>query len=100
MERIARLQRRHASNRISNACTGGFLSADGEADMLTADATVTEWLHMIRAEYLEMPGLNLTESQVRRLWNLDQVTCEALLSALVDVKFLRRTDRGAYVRAD
>jgi hypothetical protein len=55
---------------------------------------------LIRAEYLEIPGLALTKPQVERLWGLDATTSEALLAALVDVKFLRRTLRDAYVRAD
>jgi hypothetical protein len=68
--------------------------------MLPAETTIPDWLQLIRAEYLEIPGLHLTESQVQRLWGLDQVTSEALLSALLDVKFLRRTRQGAYVRTD
>lgn len=68
--------------------------------MLTADAHIADRLTLIRAEYLEIPGLHLTKPQVQRLWGLDDVTAEALLSALIDVKFLRRTQRNAYVRAD
>lgn len=75
--------------------------AAAEADMVVAArTTLADWLHLIRAEYLEIPGLHLTKSQVQRLWNLDAVTCEALLEALIDVRFLRRTPAGAYVRAD
>jgi hypothetical protein len=55
---------------------------------------------LVRAEYVEMPGLSLTKPQVERLWGLDAVTSEALLAALIDVKFLRRTVGDAYVRAD
>ena len=58
---------------------------------------VVDWTRLIRAEYLEMPGLHLTNGQVRRLFGLDQVTCDAILGALVDVNFLRRTPQGAYV---
>ena len=54
---------------------------------------------LIRAEYLEIPGLALTKAQVERLWGLDAVVSDALLAALVDVKFLRRTVRDTYVRA-
>jgi hypothetical protein len=68
--------------------------------MLTDDTHVNESLQLIRAEYLEVPGLCLTKPQVERLWGLDSVTAEALLAALVDVKFLRRTRHDAYVRAD
>lgn len=68
--------------------------------MLPADTTIADWLQIVRAEYLEIPGLRLTKDQVQRLWGLDPLTCEALLAALVDVRFLRRTHRDAYVRAD
>ena len=55
-------------------------------------------LARLRAKYLTIPGLRLTTPQVQRLWGLDHATSEALLRALVDVKFLRRTHRNAYVR--
>ncbi|MGE5246606.1 MAG: hypothetical protein ACM3SQ_20450 [Betaproteobacteria bacterium] len=61
---------------------------------------VVEWLNRIRAEYLEIPGLRLTKPQVQRFWGLDAPTCDALLGALEDAKFLRRTRDDMYVRAD
>ena len=71
-----------------------------EAEVIAAQTTVVDWLHLIRAEYLEIPGLHLTRPQVQRLWGLDDLTCDALLEALIDVQFLRRTRTGAYVRAN
>ena len=68
--------------------------------MWTADTHLTERIDLIRAEYLESPGLHLTKPQVQRLCGLDDVTSEALVAALVDVKFLKCTSQGAYVRAD
>jgi len=59
-----------------------------------------DWLQLIRSEYLEMPGLHLTLDQARQLWRLDASTSSAVLNALVEAQFLRRTDRGAYLRAD
>ena len=58
-----------------------------------------DWLQLIRAEYDEIPGLQLTKPQVQRLWNLDITTCDAVLEALEATSFLRRTGTGAYVRA-
>ncbi len=52
----------------------------------------------IRDEYLELPGLRLTNQQVQRLYALDGVTCDAVLAALVDVEFLARASDGRYVR--
>jgi hypothetical protein len=71
-----------------------------EAEMIAGQATVADWLQLVRAEYLEIPGLHLTRDQVRRLWGLDELTCDALLEALVEEGFLRRTRTGAYIRAD
>jgi hypothetical protein len=82
---------------------GRLLSRRGaasEVQMFDADTHIADWVQLIRAEYLEIPGLRLTKPQVERLWGLDHVTSDALLSALVDVKFLRRTRQDAYVRAD
>ena len=73
---------------------------NGETHLLTGDTRIADWLQLIRGEYLEIPGLRLTKPQVRRLWGLDAVTCEALLAALVDVKFLRCTPNEVYIRVE
>jgi len=70
------------------------------ATSLDLEGMMTDWCHLIRAEYREMPGLRLTEPQVRRLWNLDAITCEQVLERLVLAKVLRRTNTGAYMRVD
>jgi hypothetical protein len=57
-------------------------------------------LRRVRGEYIEMPGLRLTTAQAQRLWGLDRASCDALLRALVDSKFLLRTRDGAFVRSD
>ena len=57
-------------------------------------------LRQIKGEYVEMPGLILTEAQAQRLWGLDDRTCRVVLGALVERNFLRRTMAGAYVRSD
>ena len=69
----------------------------------TATATptaISHWVQSARIEYLEMPGLHLTRAQMQRLWNLDGASVDALLDRLVDVKFLRCTRTGGYIRAD
>ena len=62
-------------------------------------STVQNWLHLIQAEYREMPGLHLTKPQVQRLWRLEPQVCETLLDTLVDAEFLRKTPRQGYVLA-
>ena len=60
--------------------------------------TTTALVTRIKAEYLELPGLQLTPWQAQRLWGIDQVQCDAILEALVDAAFLRRTRNGSYAR--
>jgi DNA-binding IclR family transcriptional regulator len=67
---------------------------------MTARQDVTEWIQLVRAEYLESPGLQLTKGQVQRLWGLDPSTCEAILEALEQAQFLKRTNANRYVRAN
>lgn len=54
----------------------------------------------VQGEFIEMPGLCLTQLQACRLWGLDRDTCGQLLSGLVDAKFLTRTRDGAFVQLD
>jgi hypothetical protein len=50
-----------------------------------------------RADYLEMPGLQLTEAQAARLWAVDAELCGRVLLALVESRFLTRT-RDSFMR--
>ena len=59
-----------------------------------------EMLRRVQGEFLEMPGLRLTEAQARRLWGLDEAACEAVLGRLMDAKFLFRTRDGAFMRIE
>jgi hypothetical protein len=64
-----------------------------------SDAIAMEWVEIVRGEYVEMPGLRLTQREARRLWGLDDGVCARVLKALVDERFLRITGDGRYVRA-
>ena len=64
------------------------------------EITVRDWMSLIRAEYLEMPGLSLTELQFERMWTLTPNLRETLLQELQRACFLRRTHKGTYVRDD
>jgi hypothetical protein len=68
--------------------------------MLFQPAPLSEWVRLIRAEYAEFPGLHLTREQVRRLWSLDETTCEQVLEILETDGFLRQTKSGRWVRND
>jgi hypothetical protein len=56
-------------------------------------------LRRAQAEFLEMPGLQLTEAQAARLWSFDSALCSAVLSELVASQFLVRTRRNLFARA-
>jgi hypothetical protein len=71
-----------------------------EAEAIAAESTAADWMHLVRAEYFEIPGLRLTRPQVQRLWNLDSTTRDVILDTLVHDGFLRETSNGAFVRAD
>lgn len=68
--------------------------------MTSMQTTIVDWVHLVRSEYLEVPGLCLTATQVQRFWGLDPMRSDALLDALVAMRFLKRTPAGAYLRAD
>ncbi len=68
--------------------------------MIADQSTIHDWLRLIRAEYLEMPGLRLTKPQAQRLWKLEPHMCDALLDALVAAEFLKKTPRESYGLAD
>jgi hypothetical protein len=65
--------------------------------MTAEQSTITDRLHLVQAEYLEMPGLQLTTPQVRRLWGLEEQACHQILEQLIAIHFLRRTERDLYV---
>ena len=54
----------------------------------------------IRAEFEEMPGLQLTLTQAARFWGMDPASCRAVVDALVSTSFLRWTSMGTFARAD
>jgi hypothetical protein len=40
--------------------------------MSTVDTCITDWIQLIRGEYLETLDLCVTKLQVQRLWGLDR----------------------------
>lgn len=64
------------------------------------DFSLVDLTRIVRAEYLESPGLALTKRQIQRLWALDVPTTEVLVESLVASGFLRRTHKNMFVRMD
>ncbi len=61
--------------------------------------TTEQLLDRVRREYAALPGLDLTEPQVQRLWGLDPALSHEILRQLVDGEFLSVTPNGHYVRS-
>ena len=61
-------------------------------------AIVAHWLRLIRAEYLEAPGLRVTLAEARRFWGLDVGIISRVFEILVNVGFLKQTQTGVYLR--
>lgn len=56
-------------------------------------------LRRARGEFLEMPGLQLTVAQAAKLWHFDSALCSAVLSSLVEQRFLVETRNRSFARA-
>jgi hypothetical protein len=68
------------------------------AGLPLAPYTFDDLVERIRAEFIEQPGLRLTEAQATRLWQLDSATSHRVLATLTDTDFLSRSPDGRYVR--
>jgi len=60
--------------------------------------TLAALIRRVRAEFIEMPGMQLTLPQAARLWGLDPTTCDHILGVLAGSGFLTKRD-GRYARA-
>jgi hypothetical protein len=69
------------------------------AETLTDLMQQDDLLRLIRAEYEEFPGLQLSESELEDLFEMNPETAMTLISVLVADGFLRRTADGGYVRS-
>ena len=58
---------------------------------------LTVWLSRIRDEYRELPGLNLTQAQMQRLFGLEPDVCAAVIESLMAAHVLRRNPTGELV---
>ena len=56
-------------------------------------------VQIVRAEFVEMPGMRLTVAQIRRLWHLDDEVCDQLTQHLIDDGFLTQDRKSRLHRA-
>lgn len=60
--------------------------------------TLEQLVERVRGEFAALPGLRLTEEQVRRVWGLEPALSSHVLRALVECDYLQLTTGGEYVR--
>jgi hypothetical protein len=72
--------------------------AGGAPLALSGAMTFALMVDRARADFMEMPGLELTLPQAIRLWHLGADDCRAVLDALVDLGFLRWTAKRTVLR--
>ena len=65
----------------------------------SAGDTFAAALRRAQAEFLEMPGLQLTVAKASKLWHFDSALCTAVLSQLVEQRFLVETRNHSFARA-
>jgi hypothetical protein len=63
------------------------------------DAEYLRALQLIRAHYLEMPGLRLTAHQVQQLAGVNALLCARVLEELVIAGLIRRAIDGTFLRS-
>ena len=69
----------------------------GEAHMTIFRGRVDHCVDVLHHEYLDLPGLHLTEAQLRRFLGVDESTCDTVLARLEEEHFLRHTDADDWV---
>ena len=69
---------------------------------MTTKRQIEDLVMRIEGEFLETPGLMLTVAEAQRRFGMDEITCEAVLDALVDSGSCSRratASTGASIRA-
>jgi hypothetical protein len=59
---------------------------------------IPEAVQRLKGMFLEIPGTQLSLAQAAQLTGMERSFCQAVLSALEDVQFLKRTHDGLYRR--
>ena len=68
-----------------------------DVTMTATRGRIEDLIMRIQAEFLQNPSLALTLPGAQKQFGIDEVTCTALLGALVDAQVLTQRE-GAYVR--
>ncbi len=76
------------------------MQVGGDRGVVMSPAEIDAVVYRVRAEFIEMPGLQLTVTQAARLWGLNPEDCESVIDTLVRTAFLRRTSAGVVMRME
>jgi DNA-binding IclR family transcriptional regulator len=57
---------------------------------------ISEAVHRLKGVFLEIPGTKLSLEEAVRVSGLDPSMCAAVMSALEDAQFLKRSGDGRY----
>jgi CheY-like chemotaxis protein len=93
------LERAHALARKSAVLKVKPERVQSRLTTYVEDAHLVQTLARVRSEFVEMPGLHLTDAQAARLLGLDRAAAGRLLDRLVAEGFLRKTPSQMYLRA-
>jgi hypothetical protein len=74
-------------------------NTNSHRELTAAPPCIGHAIDMVHGEYRDLPGLNLTRSQMRRFIGLDVLTCNAVLDILERERFLEHTADDVYVLA-
>ena len=66
--------------------------------MISFETPIADWVRLVRAEFVEMPGLVLTYAQIRRMWGIDADACVRVMSRLVAEGVVVRRLDGSFAR--
>ena len=61
---------------------------------------ITEAVERLKGLFLEMPDTPVLAEDAARRAGLEQATCDIILEALEDARFLKRDPAGRYVHPD
>jgi len=56
--------------------------------MMNLNVSASDWVQIVKGEFMEMPCMHLTRPQVQRLWGFDDRMCTTVLNSLVEQRFL------------
>ena len=70
----------------------------GPSVRMSSPLPVEHLVNRVRGEYLEMPGLRLTQQQAQRLFGLDPCACAVVLETLTREQFLSHGGDGRFAQ--